>query len=84
MIGGFLLRCCLARKGKVGSGIQKVMGGDIQTHRQHGDRINLLSFFQNKESKQKVETRIWFMGNKEEEIRKNCEKVNMFMGNREI
>jgi hypothetical protein len=30
---------------KTGSGIQKSMGGDTQTHRQHGDRINLLSFF---------------------------------------
>jgi hypothetical protein len=28
-----------------------VNGGDTQTHRQHGDRISLLLFFQNKESK---------------------------------
>jgi hypothetical protein len=30
---------------KIGSGIQKLIGGDIQTHRQHGERISLLSFF---------------------------------------
>jgi hypothetical protein len=29
---------------KIGSGIQKLIGGDSQTHRQHGDRISLLSF----------------------------------------
>jgi hypothetical protein len=28
----------------IGSGIQKLIG-DTQTHRQHGDRISLLSFF---------------------------------------
>jgi hypothetical protein len=27
---------------KIGSGIQKLMGGDSQTHRQHGDHISLL------------------------------------------
>jgi hypothetical protein len=27
---------------KIGSGIQKLMGGDSQMHRQHGDRISLL------------------------------------------
>jgi hypothetical protein len=27
---------------KIGSGIQKFIGGDTQTHRQHGDRISLL------------------------------------------
>jgi hypothetical protein len=33
----------------IGSGIQKLMGaGDTQTQRQDGDRISLLSFFQNK------------------------------------
>jgi hypothetical protein len=32
----------------------KVDGGDIQTHRQHGDRISLLSFFKNKESMLKL------------------------------
>jgi hypothetical protein len=31
---------------KTGSGIQNLMG-DTQTHRQDGDRISLLSFFQN-------------------------------------
>jgi hypothetical protein len=35
---------------KIGSRIQKLMWGDTQTHRQHGDRIGLLSFFQNKEN----------------------------------
>jgi hypothetical protein len=35
---------------KIGSAIQKLIGWDTQTHRQHGDRIHLLSFFQNKES----------------------------------
>jgi hypothetical protein len=33
----------------------KVNWGDSQTHRQHGDRISLLSLFQNKESRQKME-----------------------------
>jgi hypothetical protein len=32
-----------------GSGIQKLMG-DTGTHRQHGGRISLLLFFENKES----------------------------------
>jgi hypothetical protein len=27
---------------KIGSDIQKVMEGDIETHRQHGDHISLL------------------------------------------
>jgi hypothetical protein len=36
---------------KIGSGIQKLLGGDSQTQRQHGDRINLLLFFQYKERK---------------------------------
>jgi hypothetical protein len=36
---------------KIGSGIQKLIGEDTQTHRQHGDHINLLVFFRNKESK---------------------------------
>jgi hypothetical protein len=30
---------------KIGSDIQKLIGGIQQTHRQHGDRISLLSFF---------------------------------------
>jgi hypothetical protein len=34
---------------KIGSAIQKMIGGiHIHAHRQHGDRISLLSFFQNK------------------------------------
>jgi hypothetical protein len=38
---------------KIGSGIQKLVGGGTQTHRQHGDRISLFLFFQNKESRLK-------------------------------
>jgi hypothetical protein len=30
---------------KIGSGIQKPIEGYTQTHRQHGDLINLLQFF---------------------------------------
>jgi hypothetical protein len=37
---------------KIGSGIQKLIGGDSQIHRQHGDRISLFSFL-NKESRLK-------------------------------
>jgi hypothetical protein len=33
------------------SGIQKLIGGHSQTHRQHGDFIILLLFSQNKESR---------------------------------
>jgi hypothetical protein len=35
---------------KNGSGIEKLIGWDSQTHRQHGDLISLF-FFQNKESR---------------------------------
>jgi hypothetical protein len=35
------------------SDIQKLMGEDTQTHRQDGDCISLLLFFQNKEGKAK-------------------------------
>jgi hypothetical protein len=38
---------------KIGSGFQKLIGG-IHTHRQHGDLISLLLFFQNKESTLKI------------------------------
>jgi hypothetical protein len=35
---------------KIGSSIQKLIGGrGLQTLRQHGDQIGLLSYFQNKE-----------------------------------
>jgi hypothetical protein len=34
---------------KIVLGIQKSTGSDSQTHRQHGDFISLLLFFQNKE-----------------------------------
>jgi hypothetical protein len=37
----------------IGSDIQQVIRGDSQTHRQQGDRISLLLYFQNKESKLK-------------------------------
>jgi hypothetical protein len=33
---------------KIGSGIQKLIEGDILTHRQHGELISQLLFFQNK------------------------------------
>jgi hypothetical protein len=36
---------------KTGSAIQKLTGGDTQTHRQHGDLISLIPFFENKESR---------------------------------
>jgi hypothetical protein len=36
---------------KIVSGIQKLIWGDSQEHRQHEDLISLLSFFQNKESR---------------------------------
>jgi hypothetical protein len=40
---------------KIGSGIQKLIGGGIhiQKHRRQSDLINLLLFFQNKESRLK-------------------------------
>jgi hypothetical protein len=38
----------------IGSGIQKFIEGDIQTHREQGDRISLLLFSQNKESRLKT------------------------------
>jgi hypothetical protein len=34
---------------KIDSGIQKLTRGHSQTHRQHGDRISLLSFFKLRE-----------------------------------
>jgi hypothetical protein len=40
---------------KIGSGIQKLIGGIyVQTHRQQGDLISLLLFFQYKESRLKT------------------------------
>jgi hypothetical protein len=36
---------------KIGSGIQKLIGENSQTHRQHGDLIILHLFFRNKESR---------------------------------
>jgi hypothetical protein len=30
---------------KIGSAIQKLIEGDTQIHRQHGDRISILYFF---------------------------------------
>jgi hypothetical protein len=39
---------------KIGSGIQKLVGRDTQTHRQHDDLISLPLFFQNKKSTRKI------------------------------
>jgi hypothetical protein len=38
---------------KIGSSIQKLIKGRF-TDREHGDRVSLLSFFQNKESRLKT------------------------------
>jgi hypothetical protein len=38
---------------KIVAGIQTLIGGNSQAHRQQGDRISLLLFFQNKESRLK-------------------------------
>jgi hypothetical protein len=46
---------------QIGSGIQKLIGGgDSQTHRQHGDRISLHLFFQNKESWLRIKNYLLF------------------------
>jgi hypothetical protein len=37
---------CMPNLIKIGSGIQKLIRGDSQTHSQHGDRISLLTFFE--------------------------------------
>jgi hypothetical protein len=39
---------------KIGSSILKLIRQDSQTHRQHGDLISPLLFFQNKESRLKT------------------------------
>jgi hypothetical protein len=39
---------------KISSDIAKISMGDTQTHRQHGDCINLLLFFKNKERSLKI------------------------------
>jgi hypothetical protein len=39
---------------KIGFRHSKVNKGNSQTHRQHGDRISLLSLFQNKENRLKM------------------------------
>jgi hypothetical protein len=43
---------------KIGSGIQNFIGGggdsETRANREHGDRISLLSLFQNKESRLKI------------------------------
>jgi hypothetical protein len=36
---------CIPSFVKIGSGVQKLIGGNSQTHRQHGDLISLLPFF---------------------------------------
>jgi hypothetical protein len=40
---------------KINSGIQQLIGGDLQTHRQHGDSMSILLFLQNKESRLNTE-----------------------------
>jgi hypothetical protein len=42
---------CIPSFIKIGSAIQKLIRGDTQTHKHHGDQISLLSFFQEKESR---------------------------------
>jgi hypothetical protein len=44
---------------KIGSGIQKLIRG-IRRHRQHGDDISLLLFFQNKESRLKIKVALGY------------------------
>jgi hypothetical protein len=39
---------------KIRSGIQKLIEGDTQTHRQQGDLISVLLFFQNKENRLRI------------------------------
>jgi hypothetical protein len=39
---------------KIGAGIRKLIRGDTQIHRKHGDLIRQLLFFQNKESALKL------------------------------
>jgi hypothetical protein len=39
---------------KIDSAVQKLIEGESQTHRQHGDLISLLLFFHNKESRLKI------------------------------
>jgi hypothetical protein len=50
---------------KIGSGIQKLICGhsDTQTHRQRGDLISLLIFFQNKESRLRMNNSPLELGN---------------------
>jgi hypothetical protein len=48
---------CIPSFIKIGSGIHKLMGADIRTHRQHGDLISLFLFFQNKESRLNIQLR---------------------------
>jgi hypothetical protein len=43
---------------KIGSAIKKFMREGGHTHRQHGDRISLLSFFQNKKSRLKTSSTV--------------------------
>jgi hypothetical protein len=44
---------CIPNSIKIGSGIQKSMQEDLQTHRHYGDFISPLLFCQNKESRLK-------------------------------
>jgi hypothetical protein len=49
---GSVTMLCVSSFIKTGSGIQKLIREESQTHRQHGDLISLFSFFfQNNESR---------------------------------
>jgi hypothetical protein len=44
---------------KIGSAIQRLMGGGTQAHRRHDDRISILLFFQNNDSRLKIFPEKW-------------------------
>jgi hypothetical protein len=43
---------------KTGSALENLDRGDIQIHKQHGDRVSLLLFFQNMGSRLKISIEI--------------------------
>jgi hypothetical protein len=45
---------CIPSFIKIGSGIEKLIGGDTQTHRQQGDLISLLSFKKEKRKESRL------------------------------
>jgi hypothetical protein len=59
---------------RIGSGTQKLIGG---IHRQHGDRISLLSFFQNKASRLKPRNQ-WTEGTVTEPYRQVLRDPHLF------